>query len=174
VRAAALVAAALLVVPAVPAALEPRFDHRDTQGPLVELFLAHDTVAVSGEPTESSWRPALRLAYGFDVSGVGDELIVGGSGSLRDWDEDRERVDFALDARYRAYFGTEELKTFFDVGVWSSVRQRFAIGPLVGLGLAYDFSRAIGAFASGLFSTGFGGARIASFGASAGLQLRFE
>lgn len=173
VVAAALCAAGFLPTPAT--ALEARFDHRDEHGPFVETLFAYDTVAISGRPTVSSWRPALRLAYGFDVAGEGNELIVGVQGALRSWnDPEREHMNLALDARYRAYFGTEELKTFFDVGLWVPVRSRLAAGPLVGGGVSYDFSRAAGVYVAGGFGTAFGEARIATFSASIGAQLRFE
>jgi hypothetical protein len=171
-RALATLAAA---VPALAAALEPRFDHRDEHGITVETLVAHDTVAVSGRATRSAWRPSLRLAWGFDASGEGDELLLGVQGALRSWDDpDDQRVSLGLDARYRAYFGTEELKTFFDLGLWAPVLSRLAVGPLVGLGVAYDFSRSGGVYVSGAFATGFGQARVATFSASAGAQLRFE
>jgi hypothetical protein len=171
-RAAALAALAL---PAAAAALEPRFDHRDTHGPSAELSFAHDTVAKAGSPTASTWRPAARVAWGFDVSGVGDDLVVGVTAALRSFDDpERRRVLLALDARYRGYFGTEELKTFFDLGAWVPLASRLAVGPLAGLGVAYDFSRRAGVYASGTFATAFGQARIASFGAAVGAQVRFD
>ncbi len=170
-----VLALALATLPLGTAALEPRFDHRDTHGPAIELLFAHDTVAVAGRATSSSWRPALRLAYGFDATGNGDEIIVGAQGALRSLDDPgRERVLLAADARYRAHFGTEELKTFFDVGVWVPFRSRLAAGPLVAAGIAYDFSRAAGVFASAGFATGFGEARIASVSVGAGFGFRFE
>jgi hypothetical protein len=167
-------AALALVAPVVCGALEPRFDHRDQHGPFVEALVAYDTVAVPGRATVSSWRPALRLAYGLDALGDGNEIILGAQAALASWsDPDREKVRLALDLRYRAYFGTEELKTFFDVGVWAPVVSRLAAGPLVSIGLAYDFSRAGGVYAAGGFATAFGEARIASFTGSVGGQLRF-
>ncbi|WP_242395743.1 hypothetical protein [Anaeromyxobacter oryzisoli] len=173
VTAAALAAAVLAGGSA--RALEPRFDHRDEHGPFVQAVLGHDSVAVSGKPTASSFRSALRLAYGFDVTGEGDEIVLGAEGALRSWDDPaRTHVNLALDARYRAYFGTEELKTFFDAGIWVPVRSRLAAGPLIGAGLAYDFSRTSGVFLAGGVATAFGQARVASFSASLGAQLRFE
>lgn len=164
-----------LVVPSAAAALEPRFDHRDTHGPFAEALVAHDTVARSGRPSASSWRSAARIAWGFDVSGEGDELLLGASVALRSFDDPgRERVLLGVDARYRGYFGTESLKTFFDLGVWAPLRSRLAAGPLVGLGVAYDFSRFAGAYLAGAFATAFGEARIASFSVAIGAQMRFE
>ena len=88
-------------------------------------------------------------------------------------DSEREKVLQAFDARYRSYFGTDEWKTFFDVGLWAPVATRMAIGPLVGIGAAYDFSRPFGVYFQGGFATAFGQARIASLSLSAGAQLRF-
>ncbi len=173
--AARVLAALALAVPAAAAALEPRFDHRDTHGPFVEALVAHDTVARSGRPSASSWRPAARVAWGLDVSGEGDELLLGASVALRSFDDPgRERVLLDADARYRGYFGTEGLKTFFDLGVWAPLRSRLAGGPLVGLGVAYDFSRFGGAYLAAAFATAFGEARIASLSVALGAQLRFE
>ncbi len=171
----ALAVAALAAAPAGAAALEPRYDHRDTHGPFAELVLVHDAVARPSEPTASWSHSAVRAGWGFDVSGDGDELLFGGAASLS-WpdDPDRTRVLASLDARYRGYFGSEQLKTFFDVGLWVPVRSRLAAGPLVGIGAAWDFSRSAGVYAAASFSTAFGGARIASLALSAGAQLRFE
>ena len=170
-----LAAVLALSAPLAAGALEPRYDHRDQHGPLAAVELWRDSVAISGRPTMAEVRPRLRLGWGFDVSGEGDELILGGGLRLASWDDPaEERYRFGLDARYRGYFGTEELKTFFELGLWAELQQRVAVGPQVGLGLAYDPSRAWGAFLSLHFGTAIGDARIASIGASAGVQLRFE
>jgi hypothetical protein len=171
----AVAAGLLLATPLGAAALEPRFDHRDQQGMVVALEYWRDSVAISGQPTLTESRPRLRLGWGWDVSGEGDELILGGTTRLADWsDPGRQRHLYGLDARYRGYFGTEELKTFFEVGLWAELQSRLAIGPQVGLGLIYDPSRAWGAFLSLHFGTGFGEARTASLGASLGVQIRFD
>jgi hypothetical protein len=167
--------ALVLLAPGPAAPLEPRFDHRDSHGPTLEALLARDTVAERGGGSVSSWRPAVRAGWGFDVSGEGDELLLGATVSLRGFDDpEDERVLLAADARYRAYFGTERAKTFFDVGVWAPLASRLAAGPLVGLGFQYDLSRAVGFYAAGSFATAFGEARVASFSLSLGAQLRFE
>ncbi len=169
------VLAAALLLPAAAGALEPRFDHRDTHGPFLEALALHDTTAISGRKTLSSWRPALRAGWGIDVTGEGSELLVGADLTLRSLDDpEREHVLLAASARYRSYFGTEELKTFFEVGLEAPLRSRLAVGPLVGAGVVYDFSRASGIFAGGEFASAFGQARVISFGALAGVQLRFE
>jgi len=171
---AALLSAALLA-PAPAASLEPRFDHRDQRGPLVGLSLWRDSVAITGRATAAEVRPALRLAWTFDLSGEGDELILGTATRLGGWsDPDRDRTLLALDARYRGYFGTEELKTFFELGVWTQLRSRFAIGPLAGIGVAYDPTRSYGFFVSLEFATGLGAERVASLGGTIGAQVRFE
>ncbi len=170
-RAAAVLAVALL--PAAATALEPRFDHRDSHGPLLELVGSYDSVTSSGR-THTSWRPALRAGWGFDVTGEGSELIVSVDAALRSWsDPERDHVLFSGSARYRTYFGTEEWKSFFEAGLWVPVRSVLAVGPLVGLGVVYDFSREGGVFVAGEFGTAFGDGRVVSFAGVAGVQLRF-
>lgn len=152
-------------------ALEPRYDHRDQLGLLLEASAAWDAVSSGGSST-SLWRaPTLRLAFTFDVSGEGDELVVGGAWSGGSGGE--AHVDWALDARYRGYFGSEEFKTFFEVGLWAPLSPRLALGPRAGLGASWDFSRGVGAFASFGFATAFGEFRGASLDLGAGLQARW-
>jgi hypothetical protein len=162
------------VLPAAAGGLEPRFDHRDTHGPVLELLLAFDTVADEGESV-SEWRPALRAGWGFDATGEGNDLVVAADLALRSLDDPAgDRVLVALSARYRSYFGTEELKTFFELGVHAPIVSNLAAGPLVGLGVQYDFSRGSGVFAGGEFATAWGQARIVTFAVLAGAQLRFD
>jgi len=171
----ALLAAALgAAAPLGAGALEQRWDHRDQHGPLAEVLILHDTVAEAGRPTESFWRPALRLAYGLDVTGEGGELFLGVQVAPSSSDPVRQGERVAVDARYRGYFGLEEWKTFFEAGLASTVATRFSIGPLLRIGVQYELSRAVGFFAAAGFSTAFGEMRIASAGGSVGAQLRFE
>lgn len=166
-------AAALALLPAAAAALEPRFDHRESHGPVLELVVAHDSLLVSHR-TVGSWRPAVRAGWGVDVTGDGSELIVAADLAVRSWsDPQDERVLLSTSARYRGYFGTEEWKTFFEAGLWAPVRSRLAAGPLVGLGAVYDFSQDAGIFAGAEFATAFGDGRAVSVAGLAGVQLRF-
>lgn len=170
-RRALAVAAALL--PVAAGALEPRFDHSDSHGPVVELLGAHDTVSAGGR-TFQAWRPALRAGWGVDVTGEGSELIVAADLALKSWsDPGRHEVLVSTSARYRGYFGTEEWKTWFEAGVWAPVRSRLEVGPLVGLGAIYDFSQDVGIFAGLEFATAFGDGRTVSFAGLAGWQFRF-
>jgi hypothetical protein len=170
----ACLAGAALLVPAVAGALEPRFDHRDQQGPTVEGLYARD-FTWSGSSSGSSQRGAVRVAWGFDPTGDGDELFFGTTLSVLDGEgTSRDRVKLTLDTRYRVCVGTEEFKTLFDIGLWGSVAERVAVGPLVGLGFMYDFSRNFGVFTSGFLGAGIGQSRIVSFGGGAGLQFRYE
>jgi hypothetical protein len=169
----AALAAAMLATPAEATGLEPRFDHRDQQGLLAELELARDGVVVDGK-NSPSFRPSLRIAWSFDLSGEGDELQLGGTARLGSWSDPEDvKILYGLDARYRAYFGSEELKTFVEVGVWGSLASRMAIGGLAGVGLAYDPSRAWGLYGAARFGGGFGEARVASVSLGAGVQLRW-
>lgn len=169
-RAAGLALLGLLAAaPAV--ALEPRYDHRDQVGFLFEASGSWDAVTV-GDRSQSLWRgPTLRPAFTFDLSGEGDELALGGTWSAGGGT--RAHVDWALDARYRGYFGSDELKTFFEVGLWAPLSPRLAIGPRAGLGAAWDFSRRLGVFVAFGFATAFGEFRGASLEGGAGFQLRW-
>jgi hypothetical protein len=172
VRALALAALATLL-PAAAGALEPRYDHRDSHGPILDFVTAYDSVTASGKTT-SSWRPALRAGWGMDVTGEGSEVIVAGDLTLKSWsDPEESRVLFTGTARYRTYFGTEEWKSYFEAGLYVPVRSRLAIGPLVGLGLVHDFSQDWGSFLGGEFGTAFGDGRVVTFAAVVGLQFRF-
>jgi hypothetical protein len=163
----------LAAAPAVGTALEPRYDHRDAHGPVVEILTSYDTVVVSGVTTDA-WRPALRAGWGVDVTGEGGELVVSADLALREWsDPGRDHVLLSASARYRSYFGTEEWKTWFEAGLWLPILSRPGAGPLVGLGAIHDFSQDLGVFAGGEFATAFGEGRTVSFAVVAGLQVRF-
>jgi hypothetical protein len=171
VRALACVA---WLLPALAGALEPRFDHRDQQGPTAEALVVKD-VLWTGSTSTSASRGAVRIAWGFDPTGDGNELFFGATLSVLDGSgSGSDRVRLAVDTRYRACLGTEELKTIFDVGIWGSVADRLAIGPLVGLGFMYDFSRNFGVLTSGFLAAGVGQSRIVSFGGGVGIQYRYE
>ena len=168
------IACAALLVPALACALEPRFDHRDQQGPTVEGLYAKD-ITWTGSSSGSAQRGAIRFAWGFDPTGDGDELFFGTTLSVLEGEgTSTDRVKLTLDTRYRVCVGTEEFKTLFDIGLWGSVAERIAVGPLVGLGFMYDFSRNFGVFTSGFLGAGIGQSRIVSFGGGAGLQFRYE
>jgi hypothetical protein len=175
VNARPLLLAAAVALPGVAAALEPRFDHRDSHGPVLETLLARDTLSLSGGGSASSWRPAVRAGWGVDALGEGSDLILAADLALRSLDDpEGERVLLAATLRYRAYFGTEEWKTFVEAGLYAPLRSRLAVGPLVGLGVAYDFSRSGGVFVGGEFASAFGEARVISLGILGGVQVRFD
>lgn len=167
------VGAAWLLGPAAARALEPRYDHRDQHGVQAELGLSRDSVAVDGISHPAN-RLSLRVAWTLDLSGEGDELQLGGSVRLGSWSDPEDvKLLYGVDARYRAYFGAEELKTFVEVGAWVSLASRLAVGASAGLGLAYDPSRAWGVYLCGSYGGGFGQARVASLGLASGVQLRW-
>ena len=169
-RAAALLA---LAVPLAGAALEPRYDHRDQVGLSLEAGLASDTLAVGGGTSSTRTAPALRLAFGWDPTGEGNELQAGVRLSWPEPDPAERHVRAAVDVRYRAYFGTDAWKTFLDFGLLASVASRLAAGPLLGLGVQLDLSRAGGLYAGAALGTGLGQGRLASLSIAAGTQFRF-
>jgi hypothetical protein len=163
------------LVIALPArALEPRFDHRDQHGVLVELGASRDTAGGEGVSTRTNIRPALFAGYTLDATGNGDEAIFGISTRQGGWGFNHSPVSLALDARFRGLFGSEAFKTFFELGIWAPVHPRAAVGPRAALGALYDFSRQWGLSLSGSFGAAFGEARIISFGAAAAFQIRWE
>ncbi len=168
---AAGLAAALLLAAAPARALEPRFDHRDQMGLALEVAFSRVTATTSGGLSRSVYDlGSLRLAWSLEVTGEGDEILLGGA-----WSPAAEVGDTAwfADARYRGFFGSEELKTFFDAGLVAAVAPRFAVGPRVGFGVMYDFSREAGVFASLGAATAFGQFRGFSVGIGVGFQWRW-
>jgi hypothetical protein len=164
----------LALTPLAASGLEPRFDHRDQLGPALELVLASDTLSTPGGTSATKVVPGLRLAFAFDPIGEGNELVTGVRLSWPGPDPESEHVRVALDARYRAYFGTEEWKTFLDVGLFAPLVSHVGLGPLVGLGVGYDFGRSGGLYAGATLATAFGDVRTTSFALAAGAQLRFD
>lgn len=173
--AARTIALTLLIAPAAGHGLEPRYDHRDQQGPTVEALYVRDVFWRGSVGSSAASRGAVRAAWGFDPTGDGDELLFGAAYTALEGDATgSDRLSLVLDARYRAFIGTEHFKTLFDVGLWGSAANRVAAGPLVGLGFIYDFSRNVGVLASGSLAAGIGQRRVVSFGGGVGIQVRYE
>jgi hypothetical protein len=175
-RAAALSLGLLgLLGPARGSGLEPRFDHRDQQGPTVEVLAVKDVLWHGSTTSTSPVHGVVRVAWGFDPTGDGDEVFLGGTfTAVEGRSPGTDRVRLTLDARYRVCLGTEELKTLIEIGIWGSAADRFAVGPLVGFGLIYDFSRNVGLLTSAFLGAAFGESRIVSYGGGLGVQFRFE
>lgn len=171
----AVALAVALFSPALGAALEPRYDHRDQQGPTIEALYLKDVIWRSSSESSSSDRGALRLSWGFDPTGDGNELLFGASWAVLDGsDGEEERVLLTIDARYRASVGIDQFKTLLEVGIWGSALESLSAGPVVGLGFIYDFSRNVGLFATGSLAASIGEIRVVTFGGGLGLQLRYE
>jgi hypothetical protein len=168
---AAGLAAALLLAAAPARALEPRFDHRDQMGLALEVAFSRVTATTSGGLSRSVYDlGSLRLAWSFDVTGEGDEILLGGAWSRR------PRWGIPPGSRTHATEGSSarrELKTFFDAGLVAAVAPWFAVGPRVGFDVMYDFSREFGVFASLGAATAFGQFRGFSVGIGAGFQRRW-
>jgi hypothetical protein len=165
----------LLLLPAAAVALEARYDHRDQTGPSAELLVAKDYFWTGSSRTSNATRTAVRVGWGFDPSGDGDDLGVGATFTTSELQNDgTTRVRTSVDVRYRAYVGSEELKTSFDVGLWGSVADDLAVGPLVGLGITYDFTRNFGIFFAAQLSAALGESRHAGFAGGLGVNYRFN
>ena len=165
-------AVVLLAAPAAPA-LEPRYDHRDQLGVVAEVDAPRVTATLQGGVSRSVFDLAsLRLAFSFDVGDDGDEIVLGGSWSPAASGE-VALTAWTLDARYRGYFGSDELKTFLDAGLIEAVSPRLAAGPRIGFGVADDLDRAWGLLASLGASTAFGEFRSFGVGLGVGVQFRW-
>ncbi|HTP50686.1 MAG TPA: hypothetical protein VMK42_08315 [Anaeromyxobacteraceae bacterium] len=170
---ALLFAAAAALGPSSAWALEPRYDHRDELGIVAEVDASRVTATLNGGTSKSSYDVgSLRLGFSFDVTGEGDELILGGSYSPLAQTSSGASA-WLLDARYRGYFGHDELKTFFEGGLVVPLAPRLAVGPRIGFGAIYDFSRDFGIYAALGAATAFGEFRGFSFGLGLGVQWRW-
>jgi len=170
--AAALAALALFAYPGAGRALEPRFDHRDEVGIVGQVEGTYGAATYGGSSHSGYDFPALSLGISFDVTGEGDELILGGTFSPLTG-SDGAVSTFALDGRYRGFFGADEVKTFFDAGLVLPVAPRVAVGPRLGFGVMYDPSRSAGAFASVGAATALGAFRGFTIGLALGFQWRW-
>lgn len=121
----------------------------------------------SAESTET-YGLVLDLGLSAAIDGDGNAVVISGRAG-RAGDTTR----FGATASYRGYFGSDEWKTFFDLGVASEVHPRFGIGPRLGLGLQLDVHPLFGAFvladARALFG---GGSTRTSVSLSIGFQAR--
>jgi hypothetical protein len=164
-----------LVLPAVGAALEPRYDHREQHGPTVEFLYAKDTFWRGSSTSSYALRGAVQAGWAFDPTGDGGEIFAGGTLAVAEGARNGpSRNRLALDLRYRGYLGTEELNTLFEIGITGQIQDRFAIGPALGFGIVYHFSRNFGLFASAFLSAAFGEERVVSYGGGLGALYRFD
>jgi hypothetical protein len=172
---ALVLVACAVILPQRAIALEPRYDHRDQRGPTAELLYVKDVLWIGSSEAASSSKVATRVAWGFDPSGDGDEIFLGATLATVDLSSNGlDRVRLTLDARYRTCLGTDEFKTLLEVGISSSAEDRVAVGPMVGFGFVYDFSRNFGMLASAFLAAGIGDGRFVSYGGGLGAQYRFE
>ena len=154
-------------------ALEPRFDHRDEGGLLLETGITRDSMSPGRGISYTSYAPNLRVAYSLDVNGIGDELQLGLASRLGGWGIQTETASLSLDARWRGFFGTDEFKTFFDIGCWGPIYPVVSLGVRTGAGAEYDPSRLWGITLAMGVGIAFGQALILSIDGTIGLQIRY-
>lgn len=170
---AGAVLAALLWLPAPAPGLEPRYDHRDQLGLAAEVDVSRLTATTGNGLSRSVFDLlGLRLAFSFDVGDDGNEIVLGGAFSPLVSGESAATA-WSVDARYRGFFGADELKTFFDAGIVVAVSPRVAAGPRLGFGVMYDPDRALGLYALLGAASAFGEFRGFSFQLGLGVQWRW-
>ncbi len=81
-------------------------------------------------------------------------------------------LDLAAIAGYRAYFGMDRWKTFFDLDLIAFARPTWGLGPRIGFGVQYELTSILGVFASAAAQLGYGNAFRIDVDALIGLQLR--
>ena len=167
-----LFAVLLLALPASAAAQwdEPRLDHRGQPSLVVGPVLEHLIVGRAGEETETGTGVAAEGAWGVPLTDEGGEGLVGlRAGAALDGDQAR-LAPFAL---YRGYYGDEDWKTFFDVGVFVRIEPVWGGGARLGFGVQHDPAEHLGIFAGIGGGLAFGDGLQANVDFLAGVQLRF-
>lgn len=164
---------ALLLGMPMPAAaqLEPRLDHLDQYS--LEASLVFEQLFVTGrDDEEDEQTPGALVDVAFGIP-VGDDVARVLFGARFGIDAD-DRLRLALPSVVlRTYAGWEEWKTFLDVGAFSRIQPDWALGARLGLGVQYEFSPNLGAFAGAGTSIGYGEGLQIGVELSAGLQTRF-
>jgi hypothetical protein len=157
---------AVLLVP-VRAHAADRLDHRGALGLELGAGYEHASVSLVSDPANLDvGRLTLDLAPTFGVGTEGNELVA----LIRlvrgpDWGG-------ALAFGYRAYFGREEWKTFFQGSIKADTAPHWAIGPDANVGVMFELSSLFGFFAEIEVSVEGGQGLRVGLGGSAGFQLR--
>jgi hypothetical protein len=160
----------LILVAAVPsgAAGQERLDHRGALG--VAIAPGIDYAGVSFAPSENA-RDALGLVVEVDptfgLGTDGNELVL----RLRLL-QGSPGLGFGVGASYRAYFGRDEWKTYFQLGLKADNSPHLAIGPAADFGVMYELSPWLGLFLQPGLSVEVGRGLRFGAGAIIGLQGR--
>jgi len=164
IRATFLILAALAA--ANPAhAEETRLDHRGALGLSLGVGVEHASLVFRTDALDAT-RLTLDLMPTFAVGTEGNEL-VGLVRGLRgpDWGA-------ALGFGYRAYFGRDAWKTYFQGLLKADTAPHLAGGVEAGFGVMHEFSALLGVFAQAELSVEVSSGVRVGFGASAGIQAR--
>jgi hypothetical protein len=168
-----LALSALLVLTAA----EERLDHHGAVGLLLATSGRNQTASDS---FSNGWRQTLDVGATMNVGFTSDELLfvarfgfggqqLGGlygtsacKGSLvplapcTPADGRIRSLDMETYGGFRGYFGAEHFKTLFDLDVALQFSPLVTAGPRIAVGVAYDFSALVGAYATFGAQLGFG------------------
>ena len=167
-RVRCLVALLALTLPPVARADE-RLDHRGALGLVIAPGLEYAALSFApGESIHDAVGLVVEVDPTFGLGSDGNELVL----RLRVTQGSPGGVGFGIGAAYRAYFGRDEWKTYFQLGLKADTAPHLAVGPAADFGLMYELSPAIGFFLQPGLSVEFG--RGVRFGAGAlvGIQGR--
>jgi hypothetical protein len=158
-------------------AQEERLDHHGSVGLLLGTS---GRVQASNDSYSNGWRGTLDLGGTFNVGYGSNELVFAGRFGLggaqlgtrfgtstcaganiptvacASPDGRLRALDLDFYGGYRGYFGSEHIKTLFDLDVALQLTPLVAAGPRLAFGAEWDFSALIGAYATLGVQLGFG------------------
>lgn len=159
---------ACLALCAAPAArADERFDHRGALGVLVGGGGEWMNAASGPGLGIQGLRVDVNLGGTWAIGVDGNELLVLARAIIGG-----PVLEGSLVLGYRGYFGQEQVKTYFDVGVAGHLMPELAVGPRLGFGVQYELSPIAGVYAGLAGQVGLGGTLRFDLELCLGLQLR--
>lgn len=147
---------------------EERLDHRGALGLVVAPGLEYAAVTFApGENASDAVRPLLELGPTFGLGTSGNELVL----RLRLL-KGTSDLGVGLGGGYRAYFGRDTWKTYFQVGLKADTAPHLALGPSADFGVMAELSPLMGFFLQPGLSVEIGRGLRVGAGAMLGIQGR--
>ncbi|MBS1153023.1 MAG: hypothetical protein H6Q89_4721 [Myxococcaceae bacterium] len=178
----------LLLVLALPAHADERYDHKGAVGLLLGLTGEYKAAATIKGGGDEGWRFGTEVGATVAVGSDGNELkgslraLFGGIEAGCSLEGSCAPLDLALFLGYRSYFDLGQWKTFFDLDLAQHVVPRFdpssartqiyTIGPRVAVGVQLDFLPVAGSFLLLEGQIGFGDGLRYGAALMLGFQLR--
>jgi hypothetical protein len=152
---------------AAPALADERFDHRGSLGLLLGAGAEQKDLITPSGFTDSGLRLDLDLGGTIAIGHDGNELLLVTRASLGG-----PVIDWSGFFGYRSYFGSDRVHTFFDLDLAMHFGPAITLGPRAGIGIQYELTSVVGAYANLGAQLGFGGAIRWDAELVIGVQLR--